>query len=48
LGVDPRLALVGAVNLHLFLLGSTLVLGASALLLPKTSVRAGGGPPCGT
>jgi uncharacterized membrane protein YbhN (UPF0104 family) len=47
LGVDPRLALAGAVNLHLFLLGSTLVLGALALLLPKTSVRAGNNtPPC--
>jgi hypothetical protein len=48
LGVDPRLALAGAVNLHLFLLGSTLVLGGLALLLPETSVRAGGSPPCGS
>ncbi len=37
LGVDPRLALAGAVNLHLFLLGSTLVLGGFAFLLPKTT-----------
>ncbi len=35
LGVDPRLALAGAVNLHLFLLGATLILGALALRLPK-------------
>lgn len=35
LGVDPRQALAGAVNLHLFLLGVTLFLGISALLLPK-------------
>ncbi len=34
LGVDPKLALSGAVNLHLFLLGSTLILGALAFLLP--------------
>jgi uncharacterized membrane protein YbhN (UPF0104 family) len=37
LGVDPRLALAGAVNLHLFLLGSTLALGGFAFLLPKTT-----------
>nr|WP_120799664.1 lysylphosphatidylglycerol synthase transmembrane domain-containing protein [Thiocapsa rosea] len=48
LGVDPKLALAGAVNLHLFLLGSTLVLGALALLLPKTSVGAAGKPLCGS
>lgn len=35
LGVDPRLALVGAVNLHLFLLGVTLLLGGLAFLLPR-------------
>lgn len=33
-GVAPAEALGGAVNLHLFLLGSTLLLGAAALLLP--------------
>lgn len=36
LGVDPQLALSGAVNLHLFLLGTTLILSGLALLLPKT------------
>jgi len=35
LGVEPSRALAGAVNLHLFLLGSTLVLGVLALLLPR-------------
>jgi len=35
LGVDARLALAGAVNLHLFLLGTTLMLGGLAFLLPK-------------
>ncbi len=39
LGVDARLALAGAVNLHLFLLGSTLVLGLLALLLPSACDR---------
>ncbi|WP_246237497.1 lysylphosphatidylglycerol synthase transmembrane domain-containing protein [Caldichromatium japonicum] len=34
LGIEPRLALAAAVHLHLFLLGSTLVLGALGLLLP--------------
>jgi uncharacterized membrane protein YbhN (UPF0104 family) len=34
LGVSPDAALVGAVNLHLFLLGVTLLLGLLALLLP--------------
>jgi uncharacterized membrane protein YbhN (UPF0104 family) len=41
LGVDPARALVGAVNLHLFLLGTTLILGGLAFLLPRDSV-------CGT
>lgn len=41
LGVDPRQALAGAVNLHLFVLGATLLLGASALLLPKPPSRGG-------
>nr|WP_155448776.1 lysylphosphatidylglycerol synthase transmembrane domain-containing protein [Allochromatium palmeri] len=40
LGVEPKPALAGAVNLHLFLLGSTLLLGALAFLLP------GGGAAC--
>ncbi len=34
LGVAPAEALAGAVNLHLFLLGATLLLGALALLIP--------------
>lgn len=34
LGVSVETALAGAVNLHLFLLGVTLILGALALLLP--------------
>lgn len=34
-GVDHSVALIAAVNLHLFLLGTTLVLGLAALLLPK-------------
>ena len=34
LGVDPQLALAGAVNLHLFLLGVTLILALLAPLLP--------------
>jgi glycosyltransferase 2 family protein len=34
LGIDPKLALVGVVNLHLFLLGSTVLLGGLAILLP--------------
>lgn len=33
-GVSPAVALAGAVNLHLFLLASTLLLGLLALLLP--------------
>ncbi|WP_295402395.1 lysylphosphatidylglycerol synthase transmembrane domain-containing protein [uncultured Thiocystis sp.] len=40
LGVDPKLALAGAVNLHLFLLGSTLILGGLAFLLPKSAGKA--------
>jgi uncharacterized membrane protein YbhN (UPF0104 family) len=32
-GVEPADALSGAVNLHLFLLGSTLLLGLGALLI---------------
>lgn len=40
LGVDPKLALAGAVNLHLFLLGSTLLLCVLALLLPSGATRA--------
>jgi uncharacterized membrane protein YbhN (UPF0104 family) len=34
-GVEPAVALAGAVNLHLFLLGITLLLGPLALLLPR-------------
>ena len=34
-GVAPEAALAGAVNLHLFVLGVTLLLGPLALLLPK-------------
>lgn len=34
-GVDPKAALAGAVNLHLFLLGVTLILGGLAFLLPR-------------
>ncbi|NEX15207.1 MAG: lysylphosphatidylglycerol synthetase family protein [Halochromatium sp.] len=37
LGVSPTEAFAGAVNLHLFLLGTTLLLGAAALLLPLPS-----------
>lgn len=43
LGVDPRSALAGAVNLHLFLLGTTMALGGLAFLLPRTSVCSGRG-----
>jgi hypothetical protein len=39
LGVDAKEALAGAVNLHLFLLGSTLILGGMALLLPRPGSR---------
>jgi glycosyltransferase 2 family protein len=35
LGVNAKLALAGAVNLHLFLLGTTVLLGALGFLLPK-------------
>jgi len=41
LGVAVDAALAGSVNLHLFLLGSTLVLGALALLLPVGRARLG-------
>ena len=41
LGVDPALALSGAVNLHLFLLGVTLLLALSAPLLPAAGARPG-------
>ncbi|MFP4062858.1 MAG: lysylphosphatidylglycerol synthase transmembrane domain-containing protein [Halochromatium sp.] len=41
LGVAPAQALAGAVNLHLFLLGTTLVLGAGALLIPIRGQRGG-------
>lgn len=37
LGVNPAVALAGAVNLHLFMLGSNLLGGAVALLLPRAS-----------
>jgi uncharacterized membrane protein YbhN (UPF0104 family) len=37
LGVNPAQALAGAVNLHLFLLGTTLILGALAFALPRDS-----------
>jgi len=39
LGVAPTEALAGAVNLHLFLLGTTLVLGATAALIPVSKHR---------
>jgi uncharacterized membrane protein YbhN (UPF0104 family) len=42
LGVGIEPALAGAVNLHLFLLGTTLLLGLAALLLP--GVRDADGP----
>lgn len=35
LGIDPTLALAGAVNLHLFLLGVTALLGLIGLLIPR-------------
>jgi uncharacterized membrane protein YbhN (UPF0104 family) len=34
-GVDPAAALAGAVNLHLFVLGVTMLLGGLAFLLPR-------------
>jgi uncharacterized membrane protein YbhN (UPF0104 family) len=39
LGVNAKLALAGAVNLHLFLLGATVLLGALAFLLPKPRTK---------
>nr|WP_207168574.1 lysylphosphatidylglycerol synthase transmembrane domain-containing protein [Thiocystis violacea] len=39
-GIDPKLALAGAVNLHLFLLGVTLILGGLAFLLPHRTAPA--------
>lgn len=39
LGVDAKAAMQGAVNLHLFLLGVTLMLGCSALLLPGKEIK---------
>jgi len=39
LGIDMRTLLMAAVNLHLYLLGATLLLGAGALLLPKPRPR---------
>jgi uncharacterized membrane protein YbhN (UPF0104 family) len=39
-GVEAAAALAGAVNLHLFLLGVTLVLGLLALLLPVRRIPA--------
>jgi uncharacterized membrane protein YbhN (UPF0104 family) len=41
-GIAPADALSGAVNLHLFLLGSTLLLGALALVMPVRSKRLDG------
>ncbi|MEY6431296.1 lysylphosphatidylglycerol synthase transmembrane domain-containing protein [Thioalkalicoccus limnaeus] len=41
LGVDPAVALAGAVNLHLFLLGVTLLLFALAPLLPRPPATSG-------
>jgi len=38
-GVDAEAALIGAVNLHLFLLGVTLMLGFFALLIPVATDR---------
>lgn len=40
LGIEAAAALAGAVNLHLFLLGVTLLLGTLALLLPVQGDRA--------
>lgn len=42
-GVDATAALAGAVNLHLFLLGVTLILGLLALLLPVRRLDAASG-----
>jgi uncharacterized membrane protein YbhN (UPF0104 family) len=41
LGVNAKLALAGAVNLHLFLLGATVLLGALGFLLPKPRLADG-------
>ncbi len=38
LGINAGEALSGAINLHLFLLGVTLLLGIAALLLPTRSI----------
>jgi len=38
-GVSPSAALTGAVNLHLFLLGMTLILGLFALIIPRADRR---------
>ena len=43
LGVEVAPALAGAVNLHLFLLGTTLLLGLVALLLPMGTAAGRGG-----
>lgn len=40
LGINATAALAGAVNLHLFLLGATLIFGALALLLPRNRTSA--------
>jgi uncharacterized membrane protein YbhN (UPF0104 family) len=40
LGIDMTTVLKGAVNLHLYLLGVTLLLGLAALLLPKPKAAA--------
>lgn len=42
LGIEPSRALAGAVNLHLFLLGATLLLGGLALALPRPDAGRGG------
>lgn len=39
-GVSATEALTGAVNLHLFVLGTTLILGLFALMLPRGSIAA--------
>jgi uncharacterized membrane protein YbhN (UPF0104 family) len=44
LGVEVEAALAGAVNLHLFLLGSTLLLGAVALALPTPAAAVPAAP----
>jgi uncharacterized membrane protein YbhN (UPF0104 family) len=42
LGIGPEQALAGAVNLHLFVLGTTLLLGGAALLAQGVGARAVG------